>query len=163
MLLPTYIQISQEASKMVWYFHLIKNFPQFVVIHTVKGFGIVNKAEIGIFLELSCFFDDPVDIGNLISGSSAFSKTTSCEELTHWKRPWCWEGLGAGGEGDDRGWDGWMASLTWWAWVWVNSGSWWWTRRPGVLRLMGSQRVGHDWATELNWTALNVYVLIPTS
>ena len=50
---------------------------------------------------------------------------TSCEELTHWKRPWCWEGLGAGGEGDDRGWDGWMASLTWWTWVWVNSGSWW--------------------------------------
>ena len=59
---------------------------------------------------------------------------------------------GAGGEGDNRGWDGWMASLTRWTWVWVNSGSWWWTRRPGVLRFMGSQRVGHDWATELNWT-----------
>ena len=58
---------------------------------------------------------------------------TSCEELTHWKRPWCWERLGAGGEGDDRGWDGWMASLTWWTWVWVNSRSWWWTGRPGVL------------------------------
>jgi len=77
---------------------------------------------------------------------------TSCEELTHWKRLWCWEGLGAGGEGDDRGWDGWMASLTWWTWVWVNSGSWWWTGRPGVLRFMGWQRVGHDWGTELNWT-----------
>ena len=77
---------------------------------------------------------------------------TSCEELTHWKRPWCWEALGAGGEGDDRGWDGWMASPTRWAWVWVNSGSWWWTGRPGVLWFMGSQRVGHDWATELNWT-----------
>ena len=64
---------------------------------------------------------------------------------------WCWEGLGAGGEGDDRGWDGWMASLTWWTWVSVNSGSWWWTGRPGVMRFMGSQRVGHDWATELNW------------
>ena len=76
---------------------------------------------------------------------------TSCEELTHWKRHWCWEGLGAGGEGDDRGWDGWMASLTWWTWVWVNSGSWWWTRRPDVLQFMGSQRVGHNWATELNW------------
>ena len=74
------------------------------------------------------------------------------EELTHWKRPWCWEGLRAGGEGDDRGWDGWMASLTQWTWVWINSGSWWWTGRPGVLRFMGSQRVGHDWATELNWT-----------
>ena len=75
-----------------------------------------------------------------------------CKELTHWKRPWCWEGLGAGGERDDRGWDGWMASPTWWTWVWVNSGSWWWTGRPGVLPFMGSQRVGHDWATELNWT-----------
>ena len=62
------------------------------------------------------------------------------------------EGLGAREEEDDRGWDGWMALLTWWTWVWVNSGSWWWTGRPGVLRFMGSQRVGHDWATELNWT-----------
>ena len=76
---------------------------------------------------------------------------TSCEELTHWKRPWCWERLGAGGEGDDRGWDGWMASPTWWAWIWVNSGSLWWTGRPGVLWFMGSQRAGHDWATELKW------------
>ena len=71
------------------------------------------------------------------------------KEFTHWKRLWCWEGLGAGGEGDDRGWDGWMASLTRWTWVWVNSGSWWWTGKPGVLRFIGSQRVGHDWATEL--------------
>ena len=77
---------------------------------------------------------------------------TSCEELTYWKRLWCWEGLGAGGEGDGRGWDGWMASLTRWTWVWVNSRSWWWTWRPGVLWFLGSQRVGHDWATELNWT-----------
>ena len=69
-----------------------------------------------------------------------------------WKRPWCWEGLGARGEGDDRGWDGWMASPTRWTWVWVSSGSWWWTGRPGVLRFMGLQRVGHNWATELNWT-----------
>ena len=81
--------------------------------------------------------------------SSTFA--TSCEELTHWKRLWCWEGLGAGGEGDDKGWDGWMASPTQWTWVWVNSGRWWWTGRPGVLRFMGSQRVRHDWATELNW------------
>ena len=64
---------------------------------------------------------------------------------------WCWEGLGAGGEGDDRGWDGWMASLTRWTWIWVNSGSWWWTGRPGMLWFMGSQRVRHNWATELNW------------
>ena len=78
---------------------------------------------------------------------------TSCEEFTHWKRPWCWEGLGAGGKGNDRGWDGWMALPTQWTWVWVNSGSWWWTGRPVVLQLMESQRVGHDWATEL--TELN--------
>ena len=77
--------------------------------------------------------------------------TTWCEELNHWERPWCWEGLGAEGEGDDRGWDGSMASPTQWTWVWVNSGSWWWTGRPGVLCFMGSQRVRHYWATELNW------------
>ena len=67
------------------------------------------------------------------------------------ERPCCWERLKAGGEGANRGWDGWMASLTEWTWVWVNSGSWWWTGRPGVLQFMGSERVGHDWATELNW------------
>ena len=75
---------------------------------------------------------------------------TWCEVLTHWKRLWRWEGLGAGGEGDDRGWDGCMASPTWWTWVCVNSGSWWWTGRSGVLRFMGSERVGHNGATELN-------------
>ena len=73
---------------------------------------------------------------------------TWCEELTHLKRPWCWERLRAGGEGNGRGWDSWMASPTQWTWVWVNSGSWWWTGRPGMLRFMG---VGQDWATELNW------------
>ena len=77
---------------------------------------------------------------------------TWCEELTYLKRPWCWERLRAGGDAEDRGWDGWMASPTWWTWVWVNSGSWWWTGRPGVLWFLGLQRVGHDWATELNWT-----------
>ena len=70
------IQISQEAGQVVWYSHLSQNFPQFIVIHAVKGFGIVNKAEIDALLELSCFFHDPVDVGNLISGSSAFSKTS---------------------------------------------------------------------------------------
>ena len=68
---------------MVWYFHLLKNFPQFIVIHIVKGFGIVKKAEIDVFLELSCFFDDPADVGNLISGSSDFSKTS----FNIWKFP----------------------------------------------------------------------------
>ena len=76
---------------------------------------------------------------------------TWCEELTHWKRPWCWERLKSGGEGDDRGWDGWMASLTQRTWVWVGYGSWWWTGKPGLLQSMGSQRVRHDWVTELNW------------
>ena len=65
------------------------------------------------------------------------------------EKPWCWERLKAGGEGDDRGWDGWMESRTWWTWVWVNSGSWWRTGKTGVLQSMGSQRVGHDWVTEL--------------
>ena len=82
-------------------------------------------------------------------GWNSSTLATSCEELTHWKRLWCWEGMRAGGEGDDRGWDGWMASPTQWTWVWLNSGSWWWTARPGVLWFMGSQRVRHDWATEL--------------
>ena len=77
----TCIQISQEAGQIVWYSHLSQNFPQLIVIHTVKGFGIVNKAEIDVFLELSCFFDDPVDVGNLISDSSAFSKSS----LNIWK------------------------------------------------------------------------------
>ena len=66
------------------------------------------------------------------------------------------DALKSGGEGDDRGWDGWVASPTRWTWVWVNSGSWWWTGRPGVLRFMGSQGVGHDWATELNW---NIFIM----
>ena len=72
----TCIQVSQEAGQVVWYSHLLQNFPQFIVIHTVKGFDIVNKAEIDVFLELSSFLNDPVDIGNLISGSSTFSKTS---------------------------------------------------------------------------------------
>ena len=78
---------------------------------------------------------------------------TWCEELTHWKRPWCWEELGAGGEGDDRAWEGWIASPTRWTWVWVNSGSLWWTGMPGVLRFMRSQR---DMTERLNWTELKM-------
>ena len=79
--------------------------------------------------------------------------STWCKELTHLKSPWCWERLKVGGEGDDRGWDGWMASRTQWTWVWVSSGSWWWTGKPGLLQSMGLQRFRHDWATELNWTS----------
>ena len=72
----TCIQISQEAGQVVWHSHLFQNFPQFVVIHAVKGFGVLNKAEVDVFLEFSCFFDDPTDVGNLICGSSAFSKSS---------------------------------------------------------------------------------------
>ena len=75
---------------------------------------------------------------------------TWCEELTQLKRLWCWERLKVGGEGDDKGWDGWMASPTQWIWIWVSSGSWWWTGKLDMLQSMESQRVGHDWATELN-------------
>ena len=83
---------------------------------------------------------------------------TWCEELTHWKRPWCWERLKAWREGDDGGWDGWMASPTQWTRVWVNFGSWWWTGRPGMLQSMGLQRVRHDWAIELNWEESHIFL-----
>ena len=98
-----------------------------------------------------------------ISPGCSLERLMSCEELTYWKRPWCWEGLRAGREGDDRGWDGWMASPTRRTWVLVNYGSLRWTGRPGMLWFMGSQRVRHDWAnyilkkqTELNWTELHI-------
>ena len=81
----TCTQVSQEAGQVVWYSHLLQNFPQFIVIHTVKGFGVVNKAEIYVFLKFSCFFNDPVDVGNLFSGSSAFSKVSLniCKFMVH--------------------------------------------------------------------------------
>ena len=85
--------------------------------------------------------------GNLVRRVDSLEKT------------WCWEGLGAGGKRDDRGWDGWMASPTRWIWVWVNSWRWWWTGRPGVLGFMGSQRVGHDWATDLIWSDLSEFTV----
>ena len=100
----------------------------------------------------SCVF-----IGRTDVETNSNPLATWCEQLTHWKRPWCWERLRARGEGDDRGWDGWMASSTQWTWVWVDSGSWWWIGRSGMVQFMGSQRVGHDWATELNWVSLSIY------
>ena len=106
--------------------------------------SILKKTSPGCSLERLCW------------SWNSHTLATSCKELTHWKKPWCWEGLGAGGEGDDRGWDGCMASPTRCTWLWVNSGSWWCTGRPGVLWFMGSQRVGHDWATELNW----IYIIV---
>ena len=85
-------------------------------------------------------------------GWNSSALATSCEDLTHWERLWCWEGLEAVGEGDDRGWDGWMASRTRWTWVWVNSGSWWWTGRPGMLRFMRSAK---SWTRLSEWIELN--------
>ena len=96
---------------------------------------------------------DPTSRKDWCWGWNSNTLATWCEELTHLKRPWCWEGLGAGGEGDDRGWDGWMASPTQWTWVWVDSGSWWWSGRPGVLWFMGLQS-----RTQLSdWTELNCF------
>ena len=112
-------------------------------VHSNRDQSILTEISPGCSLE-----------GMMLKLKHSNTLVTSCEELTHWKRLWCWEGLGAGEEGDDRGLDGWMVSLTRWTWVWANSGSWRWTGRPGVLRFMGLQRVGHDWATELNWTEL---------
>ena len=83
---------------------------------------------------------------------SSNTLATWYKQLTHWKKPWCWERLKAGGEGDDRGWGGWMASPTWWTWVWASSGSWWWTGRPGVLQSIGLQ----SWTWLSDWTELNI-------
>ena len=85
---------------------------------------------------------------------------TWCKELTHLKRPWCWERLRAGREGDDGGWEGWMASPTQWTWVWVDSGSCWWTRRPGVLQFTESQSVRHNWATELKEYHISIKTIV---
>ena len=91
-----------------------------------------------------------------VEGETPVLLATWCEELTHLKRSWCWGRSKAGREGDNRGWDGWMASLTQWTWVWVNSGSWWWTGRPGVLQSMASQRVSYDWTEPPMWLCLEI-------
>ena len=118
--------------------------------------GTRNRCQLA--LQAGLFLKEWLALFFLLQGKSKKSMRNSntlatwCEELTHWKRPWCWERLRAGAEGNDRGWDGWMASPTQWTWVWVDSRSWWWTGRPGVLGFIGSQRVGHNRATEVNWT-----------
>ena len=91
-------------------------------------------------------------------GWSSNTLATWCEKLTHWKRPWCWERLKVGEEGDDRGWDGWMASPTWWTWVWVSFGSWWWTGRLACCTPWGHKE--SDVAERLNWTELNWYLTL---
>ena len=90
--------------------------------------------------------------GNWCWSWNSNTLATWCEELTHWKRPWWWERLKAGGKGDDREWEDWMALQTQWIWIWASSGSWWWTGRPGMLQSIGLQSIGHK---QLNWTELN--------
>ena len=104
--------------------------------------SILKEISPGCFLEGLMLKLKPQYFGHLMQRTDLLEKTI----------PWCWEWLKAGGEGSNRGWDGWMASPTQWTWAWVSSGSWWWTGKPGVLQSMGSQRVWHDWETELNWT-----------
>ena len=97
----------------------------------------------------------PPDAKNRLTGKNPDAEKDWKWEETSWKKPWCWERLKVGGEGDDRGWGGWMMSPMRRTGVWAGSGNWWWTGRPGVLQSMGLQRVGHDWVTELNWTEVN--------
>ena len=104
------------------------------------------------------WMDYPLSEDTFLSSIREYTLATWWEELSHLKRPWCWERLRAGGEGDDRGWDGWMASPTQWTWVWVDSGSWWWKGRPGVLQFMGRKEL--DMTEQLNWTELKRYILI---
>ena len=138
--------------------HLVKAMVFLIVMYVCESWAI-KKAEsqrIDAFelwcwrrperCPLDCREIQPEEISPEYSLEGLMLNFTWCEELTHLKRPWCWQRLKAGGEGDDRGWDGWMASPTQRTWVCVNSGSWWWTGRPGVLQSMGSQRFRHDWA-----------------
>ena len=166
----TCIQISQEAGQVIWYSHL------FAMVFPVVMYGCeswtIKKAEhqrIDAF-ELWCWrrllrvpwtarrSNQPIlkeispgySFEGLMRSWNSNTLATSCEELTHWKRPWCWERLRAGGEGDNRGRDGWMASPTQWTWVWVDSESWWWTGRPGVHGVAES-----DMTEQLNWLNTN--------
>ena len=121
------------------------NEPWLSLISPVQSPSMLTSGSVSIWVDLA----DGTVI-SMIVRTDAETEALILWALTHWKRPWCWERLKAGGEGDVRGWDGWMASPTWRTWVWVSSGSWWWTMKPGVLQSMGLQRVGHDWVTELN-------------
>ena len=112
--------------------------------------SILKEISPGCSLEVLILKLKPQYFGHLMRRVDSLEKTLM------------WEGLGAGGEGDNRAWEGWMASPTWWTWVWVNSGSWWWTGSPGVLWFRGLQRVGHNWVTELtNWTLASRYSFYP--
>ena len=152
--MPSVRHCGMVRNRLNWRWSSLGSLPIFIIHGFLFFFFCLRKRS-----AFSILFITSVNWGewmiwwmNKISAEYSSTLATLCKELTHWKRLWCWEGLGSGGEGDDRGRDGWMASPTRWTWVWVNSGSLWWTGRPGVLQFRGSQRVGHDWATELNWT-----------
>jgi len=136
-----------QVSFQVWVF----SFPRYMLTYWIAGlygnsiFSFLRKLH--TVLHSGCTSWD----SHQYCRSIAFTLATWCEELTHWKRPSCWERLKAEGEWSDRGRDGWMASPTQQTRVWVSSGSWWWTGKPGVLPSIGSQRVEHNWATKLNW------------
>ena len=173
----SYNQPRQHIKKQRHYFpnkvHLVKGMVFPVVMYGCESWTIKKAEHRRIYaFELWCWrrlLRVPLDCKGIqpvhpkgdqswvfIGGTDVEAETPIFGHLTwradSFEKPWCWERLRAGEEGDDRGWDGWMASPTQWTWVWVDSGSWWWTRRPGVLRFMGSQRVRQDWASELNWT-----------
>ena len=147
-----YIPRSTTAGSYVSIFNFLRKHHT-VFIVAVPIYIPTNSVQVSIFLHVLAnslvFFGDSYLDWCWSWNSNTLA--TWCEELTHLKRPWCWARLKAGGEGDDREWDGWMASPTQWTWVWVNSRSWWWTVSPGMLQSMGSQRARYDWATELNW------------
>ena len=159
-----YDQPRQKIKKHYFKVHLVKAVVFPVVMYgceswTIKSWVLKNWCFWTVVLEkilespLDCRETQPVhpkeDQSWIFIGRTDAEAETPIFWLHHWKRLWCWERLKAGGEGDNRGWDGWMASLTGWTWVWASFRSW--TGKPGVLQSMGSQRVRQDWATELNW------------
>ena len=151
------LSVFWTSRSVVWCLSLILGNSQILLLQIFLLFHLFYLLILAFPLHISYIFCNcPTVLGYSIQGLFLLDAKSWLiwEDPDARKRLWCWEGLGAGGKGDDRGWDGWMASLTRWTWVWMNSRSWWWTGRPGALRFMGSQRVGHDWATELNWTEL---------
>ena len=141
-IIPHYILKSFSYSN----FELMFNFKNYFTLFAF--YDVISYTFIYITLEISPEYS----LEGLMLSWNSNPLATWCEELTHWKRPWCWERLKSGGEGDDRGWDGWMVSLTQWTWVWVNSGSWWWTARFGVLQSMGWQSQTQLSDLIINWS-----------
>ena len=146
------IQVAADGRSL--FFFMVERYSSVYAFH-LFFIHLSVKGPLCCFHALAVVNSAAMNIGSWNSNTLA----TWCEELTHWERLWCWERLKGGGEGDDRGWNGWMASLTRWTWFWASSGRWWWTGKPGVLQSMGLQKVGHDWVTELNWWTLGCMCL----